>query len=70
MSLPQGYELRVLCHVNLRGQIGLIPGVAFVGFPKAVQPLQCDSSLEFIQPSTCSSEHDHIHRAERGMKWA
>ena len=64
MNLCQEYELRVLCHVNLRGQMGLIPGVASVGFPKAMQPLQCVSSLEFIQPSTCSSEHAHIHRAE------
>ena len=64
MRLCQEYELRVLCHMNPRGQMksltyeiplvdqmlsarhrGLIPEVTFVCFPKAVQPLQCDSSL-------------------------
>lgn len=56
--------------MNPRGQLRLISEVTFVCFPKAVQPLRCDSSLELLHPSACSSQHVLIHGAERGVNWA
>lgn len=54
--------------VYLRGQIGPIPGVAFVGFPEALRPLLDVSSVQFIQ-SFIRWEHVHIHMDVDKWMW-